>query len=186
MRTEIKKLQKKIRITTLYITHDQVEAMSMADRIAVMKNGMIQHIGTPDEVYNHSKNTFVGQFIGNPPMNLIKGSVSDKSLHLFSGSVSIPLTDKSLLEKNMPTEFVLGVRPRDIIIAKGANVTAEIRFQGIVTFIEMLGDDTIIEVNVESNNLLVATNTISNNSHPGEKIELGMNIQRYIVSTKKE
>ena len=174
MRTEIKKLQKKIRITTLYITHDQVEAMSMADRIAVMKNGMIQHIGTPDEVYNHPKNTFVGQFIGNPPMNLIKGSVSDKSMHLFSGSVSIPLTDKSLLEKNMPTEFVLGVRPRDIIIAKGANVTAEIRFQGVVTFIEMLGDDTIIEVNVESNNLLVATNTISNNFHPGEKIELGI------------
>ena len=71
MRTEIKKLQKKIGITTLYITHDQVEAMSMADRIAIMKNGNIQQIGTPAEVYHQPKNTFVGQFIGNPQMNFI-------------------------------------------------------------------------------------------------------------------
>ncbi len=178
MRTEIKKLQKKIGITTLYITHDQVEAMGMADRIAVMKNGMIQHIGTPNEIYNHPKNTFVGQFIGNPQMNLIKGSVSDKSLHLFSSSVVIPLNDKTLLKRMMPTEFIAGMRPRDIIIAKEAEVTAEIRFQGIVTFIEMLGDDIIMEVSIGSDNLLVSTNNTSNNFYPGEKIELGIDYSK--------
>lgn len=99
MRTEIKKLQKKIGITTLYITHDQVEAMSMADRIAIMKNGNIQQIGTPIEVYHQPINTFVGQFIGNPQMNLINGSIRDKSLFLFSQPIVIQPVDKILLEK---------------------------------------------------------------------------------------
>jgi multiple sugar transport system ATP-binding protein len=107
-------------------------------------------------------------------MNLIKASFSDKYLHLFSSAVVIPLTDKTLLERRMPTEFIAGVRPRDIIITRESNVMAEIRFQGIVTFIEMLGDDIIIEVSIGSNNLLVSTTNISNNFYPGEKIELGI------------
>ena len=174
MRTEIKKLQKKIGITTLYITHDQVEAMSMADRIAIMKNGNIQQIGTPIEVYHQPTNTFVGQFIGNPQMNLINGSIRDKSLFLFSQPIVIQPVDKILLEKKLTAKFIVGIRPRDIIILKETDILTGIRLDGIVVFIEMLGDDTTIEVKIGSDNLLVTTNNILNPFHVGDKIEIGI------------
>ena len=174
MRTEIKKLQKKIGITTLYITHDQVEAMSLADRIAIMKNGNIQQIGTPTEVYHQPTNTFVGQFIGNPQMNLITGSIRDKSLYLFSKPIIIQPVDKILLEKKLPAEFFVGIRPRDVIILKETDISTGIRLEGMVVFIEMLGDDTTIEVQIGSDSLLVTTNNILDSFNVGDKIEIGI------------
>ena len=171
MRTEIKKLQKKIGITTLYITHDQVEAMSMADKIAIMKNGNIQQIGTPMEVYHQPKNTFVGQFIGNPQMNLINGSIRDSNIFLFSQSIVIQLVDK-ILEKKLTPKFIVGIRPRDIIILKKTDITTGIRLQGIVVFVEMLGDDVTIEIKIGSDNLLVTTGNILSTLHVGNKIEI--------------
>ena len=174
MRTEIKKLQKKIGITTLYITHDQVEAMSMADKIAIMKNGNIQQIGTPMEVYHQPKNTFVGQFIGNPQMNLISGSIRDKILFLFSQPIANQLIDKTIFEKKLKGDFIVGIRPRDIIILTRTDITAGIRLQGLVVFVEMLGDDTTIEIKIGSDNLLVTTNDSINTLHMGDKIEIGL------------
>ena len=171
MRTEIKKLQKKIGITTLYITHDQVEAMSMADKIAIMKNGNIQQIGTPMEVYHQPKNTFVGQFIGNPQMNLINGSIRDSNIFLFSQSIVIQLVDK-ILEKKLTPKFIIGIRPRDIIILKKTDITTGIRLQGIVVFVEMLGDDVTIEIKIGSDNLLVTIGNILSTLHVGDKIEI--------------
>lgn len=174
MRTEIKKLQKKIGITTLYITHDQVEAMSLADRIAIMKNGNIQQIGTPAEVYHHPTNTFVGQFIGNPQMNLITGSIRNKSLYLFSQPIVIQPVDKILLEKKLTPKFIVGIRPRDVIILRETDISIGIRFEGMVVFIEMLGDDTTIEVKIGSDSLLVTTNNILNSFNVGDKIQIGI------------
>ena len=174
MRTEIKKLQKKIGITTLYITHDQVEAMSLADRIAIMKNGNIQQIGTPTEVYHQPTNTFVGQFIGNPQMNLITGSIKDESLYLFSKPIVIQPVDKILFEKKLPAEFFVGIRPRDVIILKETDISTGIRLEGMVVFIEMLGDDTTIEVKIGSDSLLVTTNNILDSFNVGDKIEMGI------------
>ncbi len=171
MRTEIKKLQKKIGITTLYITHDQVEAMSMADKIAIMKNGNIQQIGTPMEVYHQPKNTFVGQFIGNPQMNLINGSIRDSNIFLFSQSIVIQLVDK-ILGKKLTPKFIIGIRPRDIIILKKTDITTGIRLQGIVVFVEMLGDDVTIEIKIGSDNLLVTIGNILSTLHVGDKIEI--------------
>ena len=174
MRTEIKKLQKKIGITTLYITHDQVEAMSMADKIAIMKNGKIQQIGTPMEVYHQPKNIFVGQFIGNPQMNLISGSIKDEILFLFSQPISSQLADKMIFEKKLLQDFIVGIRPRDIIIHTKTNITTGVRLQGLVVFVEMLGDDTTIEIKIGSDNLLVTTNNSINSLHMGDKIEIGL------------
>jgi multiple sugar transport system ATP-binding protein len=175
MRTEIKKLQKKIGITTLYITHDQVEAMSMADRIAIMKNGNIQQIGTPIEVYHQPTNTFVGQFIGSPEMNLINGHIEDKTLYLFTEQIVLQQSDnKILLEKKLTPKFIVGIRPRDVIIPKETDIPTGIKLVGIVVFIEMLGDDTTIEVKIGSDNLLVTTNNVLNTFDVGDKIELGI------------
>lgn len=176
MRTEIKKLQKKIKITTLYITHDQIEAMSMADRITIMKDGIIQQIGTPIEVYNFPENTFVGQFIGSPPMNLINASVSDNTFYIFSPSVGFPILD-SLLQKKLPSSFLIGVRPRDIVIIEN-DLEREIKFKAIVSYTEMLGDDFIIEAKIGSTSLVVATNNTDLEIEQEREITLGFDYSK--------
>ena len=97
MRSEIIKLHKKINTTTIYVTHDQTEAMTMADRIVVMKDGIIQQIGTPEEIYNNPINTFVATFIGAPAMNLVKCNYKDGSL-VFDNGFIIPLSNKQIEE----------------------------------------------------------------------------------------
>jgi multiple sugar transport system ATP-binding protein len=83
MRAQLKHIQRRLETTTVYVTHDQIEAMTLADRIAIMDKGKIQQLGTPDEVYNNPANVFVAGFIGSPPMNLIKGDIENGS---FSGA----------------------------------------------------------------------------------------------------
>jgi ABC-type sugar transport system ATPase subunit len=146
----------------------------MADRIAVMNNGNIQQIGTPMEVYHRPNNTFVGQFIGNPQMNLINGYIRDKSLFLFSQPIIIQPVDKTLLEKKLAPKFIVGIRPRDIIIIKETDIFTGIRLQGMVVFIEMLGDDTTVEVKIGLDSLLVTINKILNPFHVGEKLMIGI------------
>ena len=84
MRAQLKHIQRRLETTTIYVTHDQIEAMTLADRIAIMNKGKIQQLGTPDEVYNNPANVFVAGFIGSPPMNLIKGDLENGT---FSGPV---------------------------------------------------------------------------------------------------
>ena len=95
MRLEIKKLHRRVRNTIIFVTHDQVEAMTMADRIVIMKDGHIQQIGTPAEVYHNPANTFVAQFIGAPSMNLLPGTYTDGAVSLFNG-VSIPMPGRQI------------------------------------------------------------------------------------------
>lgn len=110
MRAELKHLSRQLQTTTVYVTHDQIEAMTLADRVAVMEKGIIQQFGTPDEIYNDPANLFVAGFIGSPAMNLINGSVS-KGYFITTGgtqSVKVGGGDRS--------SMVLGVRAEDIAI----------------------------------------------------------------------
>jgi multiple sugar transport system ATP-binding protein len=118
-RGELIKLHRKLNATTIYVTHDQIEAMTMASRIVVMKDGRIQQVGAPVEIYNHPANTFVGGFIGTPPMNFINGMVDEKgTFKTLDGQtkVKVPqgkvdaLKEKGYLNK----EIYLGIRPEDI------------------------------------------------------------------------
>ncbi|RLE71312.1 MAG: glycerol-3-phosphate ABC transporter ATP-binding protein, partial [Thermoprotei archaeon] len=95
MRAELKRMQKELGITTIYVTHDQVEAMTMADRIAVLNLGRLQQYGTPDELYNKPSNVFVAGFIGSPPMNFIDGSLveTDDKLAIDIGPLKLPLPE---------------------------------------------------------------------------------------------
>ena len=112
MRAELKHLSHQLQITTVYVTHDQIEAMTLADRVAVMKNGVIQQLGTPDEIYNDPANLFVAGFIGSPAMNLINGSVKDGWFVTTGGTrlVNAGIGD-------VP-DVVLGVRAEDVGIAE--------------------------------------------------------------------
>lgn len=119
-RREIKRLQTETGYTTVLVTHDQLEALSMADRIALMNDGVIQQVGTPSEIYDDPDNLFVAGFVGDPPMNLLPGEVVRAN-----GSLSVALSDKTLLEwegaaADVGQKVVVGVRPQDISVETSA------------------------------------------------------------------
>ena len=130
MRVEIKKLQEKVGITTLYITHDQAEAMSMADNVGIMDSGKLLQIDSPQKVYTEPANRFVASFIGVPPMNFIKFKIiKEGSLFLkFDDNNSYPQDKRSIIKipdklaenlENITGETIyLGIRPKDIILLK--------------------------------------------------------------------
>jgi multiple sugar transport system ATP-binding protein len=109
MRAQLKHIQRELQTTTVYVTHDQIEAMTLADRIAIMNKGKIQQLGTPDDVYNNPNHIFVAGFIGSPPMNLIKGE-------LDSGTFVGPDTRVKAAGKGSRKNVILGIRPEDIAI----------------------------------------------------------------------
>jgi len=165
MRTEIKKLQKKIGITTIYITHDQIEAMSMADKIIVMDKGLIQQFGTPEEIYYKPRNLFVANFIGSPPMNTLFFNIvkEDSDFCLISLPIVISISKILLpLLENNPSEIILGIRPKDILISHTSqkNDHDTISFTGELLFTELLGDEVIHEFQLENKSLIkVSSNT---------------------------
>ena len=140
MRAELKKLHRELGITTVYVTHDQGEAMGLSDRIAVLERGELQQCDVPREVYRHPANTFVAGFIGNPPMNLLRCAVLRKSpLELdCNGMVIAPRVDA------VPTsgEVIIGIRPEDVALADGqaaATITAS------VSMIEPAGSTVLVD-----------------------------------------
>ncbi len=115
LRSELKVLQKQLHQTVLYVTHDQVEAMAMSDRIAVMHNGVIEQIGTPDEIYHHPATRFVAEFIGDPPMNVIPCTVRREGAAASAQTAlhgAIPLGPRDVTEG----EYLLGIRPHDLFL----------------------------------------------------------------------
>jgi len=118
MRTELGKLQKEIGIATVYVTHDQLEAMTLADRIAVMRNGLIEQIGTASEIYDNARTLFVANFIGSPPMNLMDCEVvyDGNRVILKSGDLALDVTEfaETVRGKGEGEELVLGIRPEDL------------------------------------------------------------------------
>jgi multiple sugar transport system ATP-binding protein len=117
MRAELKKLQKELGITTIYVTHDQVEAMTMGDKIAIQQKGILQQTGTPDEIYFHPSNMFVAGFIGSPPTNFFDCSLTEEAA-LNAGVFEYPLPGKvaKAVRESRSGEYVLGVRPQDVLV----------------------------------------------------------------------
>jgi multiple sugar transport system ATP-binding protein len=144
-RTQIVKLQRQLGTTTIYVTHDQTEAMTMGDRIAVMDRGQIQQVDTPLEIYNHPANIFVAQFIGSPPMNLIPIQVK-LPLSIGNNQFRITLAEawETLLDRYASRSLLMGIRPEHLTIG----LPATKNFHGIVETVEALGNDTYISVKV--------------------------------------
>ncbi|CAO3405997.1 sn-glycerol-3-phosphate import ATP-binding protein UgpC [Azospirillum largimobile] len=136
MRVEIKRLQDRLRITSLYVTHDQVEAMTLADRILVMNHGVAEQIGTPLEVYQRPASLFVAGFIGSPPMNVLDGRIDDRG-----EAVLVPGGQRLALPQPRPTDagrpIKLGIRPEHLAVAaQGFSIEIEL--------VEALGADTVV------------------------------------------
>ena len=136
MRAELKHLSRELKITTVYVTHDQIEAMTLADRVAVMKNGVIQQLGTPDEIYNDPSNLFVAGFIGSPAMNLINGSVQS-GMFVTTGGTRLVSVQAPDLEK-----AVLGVRADDMRVAEEGKGDIDVRIYAF----ENTGEATLLTV----------------------------------------
>jgi len=150
MRAELKRLQADLKATTVYVTHDQVEAMSMADRIAVMHNGLLQQVGTPGEIYDRPATLFVAHFVGSPGMNFIPCRLSEDNGALIAerAGFRLPLAQppaEEVVEQARGRALVLGVRPEDVAVSMegGGNfLPAE------VYVVEPLGSENIVDLKV--------------------------------------
>lgn len=145
MRTEIKKLHQKVKTTVVYVTHDQVEAMTLADRIVIMKDGNIEQVGTPMEVFNHPVNTFVASFIGSPPMNLIPATTSDGAI-VLNEETRLPIPTRLKPYATDGQKVTLGIRPDDMTpVGHGIHESSEMADLSLtVELAELLGTETLI------------------------------------------
>ena len=196
MRVEIKKLQEKVGITTLYITHDQAEAMSMADNVGIMDSGKLLQLDSPQKVYTEPANRFVASFIGVPPMNFIKFKIiKEGSLFLKFDDNSYRQNERSIIKipdtlaenlENITGETIyLGIRPKDLILLKDDDDDFDgLLLKGETTYVELLGDDSIAEVRLGDSSLKIS-NVTSRNVIPivGKESTIGIKYDRIRLFT---
>ena len=162
MRAEIKRLHQASGITSVYVTHDQVEAMTLGSRIAVMKGGVVQQLGTPDDIYHRPANTYVATFIGSPTMNLLRGAAS-------GGQFGIQGAALDLAPPAAPSaaELLLGVRPEHLLLQDSAP------WRGRVSVVEPTGPDTYVVVDTAAGAVTLRTDA-QTRVRPGDKVGLAL------------
>jgi multiple sugar transport system ATP-binding protein len=158
MRAEISSLQQELGVTTIYVTHDQVEAMTMGDRVAVMRKGEIQQVAPPQELYEQPVNLFVGGFIGSPAMNMVEGTIERRngSLVALIGRHPLRLTDQLVaarpaLEKYVGRRVVVGIRPENLEdAALEPEIPSDQSLQGVVVLREPLGSEIVAHIQIDA------------------------------------
>ena len=150
MRVELKKLQKKLGVTTIYVTHDQVEAMTMGDKVAILNEGLLQQIGTPDDIYSRPSNMFVAGFIGSPPTNFFDCNLLDgEPCTLDSGEFKYPLPEDvtEAVKKCTSETCIMGVRPQDILVYRDTKRKKGL-IKAMLDVVEPLGDTIILDLKI--------------------------------------
>ena len=177
MRAEIKALHQRLKTTIIYVTHDQIEAMTMADKIVVMQGGHIEQIGTPLELYDHPKNVFVAGFLGSPAMNFLDGVIlgEDGAFLELAGAGRVPLSGG--LRNAGGRSVTVGVRPEDIGIAEGIGIPAE------VIVVEPTGSETHLAVRLGGQEIIVVLRSRVS-LVPGEQVNLSFDGARFHVFDK--
>ena len=148
MRLEIKKLHQRVGNTIIFVTHDQVEAMTMADRIVIMKDGYIQQIATPDDAYHRPANEFVARFIGAPSMNMLSGVCTEVGLELWNGA-RLP---SPLSAEHQGRKITVGIRPEDLVICDQHQST----LAGEVSVVEPLGSESLLYIDVDGREIIAS------------------------------
>ena len=180
MRTEIKRLHSDLNASIVYVTHDQIEAMTLATKIVVLRDGIIQQIGTPAEIYNSPQNLFVADFMGSPSMNLIRAKTkkSDKNWEIIiEDHNKIVLRFIESRELNFPEDIVLGIRPEDIYEGqiKKLNNTQKAKFP--IDVVEPAGSDTYV-VSKISGAEITARFKAETKVKPGDKVSFSFDISK--------
>jgi multiple sugar transport system ATP-binding protein len=157
MRAEISRIQRQLAVTTVYVTHDQVEAMTMGDRVAVMRKGVLQQFDAPQQLYERPVNLFVASFIGSPAMNMLEATVSREngSTRIVAGEMSIELSDRTLaahpaLEAYEARTIVLGIRPEGLNDAGLTGADGQSRFRARAELREALGPEVLMHFSVQA------------------------------------
>ncbi|KPJ52169.1 hypothetical protein AMJ39_08435 [candidate division TA06 bacterium DG_24] len=180
MRGELKNLQRRLGITTVYVTHDQVEAMSLADRIAVVRQGRIEQVGTPDELYNKPANPFVATFIGSPAINLLETAFAEENGVFFVvvGDQKLRMPDEKSEELRRLSRNVclLGIRPEHIHLDRLDRRLSGQRLKGRVRAVEPLGRETILHLEIDDSRLTAMTS--GGELKQGDTIEVDLDLKR--------
>ncbi|TDL90098.1 sn-glycerol-3-phosphate ABC transporter ATP-binding protein UgpC [Vibrio vulnificus] len=180
MRAEIAKLHKRLDTTTIYVTHDQTEAMTMATRLVVMKDGIIQQVGAPKDVYEKPINVFVGGFIGSPAMNFFTGTLKEGTIKIGKQTLEIPELKMKMLRDQgyVGKEVILGIRPEDFhnegaYFTESPNTT----FTTQIDVAELMGAEIMLYSTLEGQDF-VARVDANNIIQAGEKIELALDMNK--------
>jgi multiple sugar transport system ATP-binding protein len=180
MRVEIKKLHVRLGTTAVYVTHDQVEAMTLGDRVVVMKDGFVQQVGEPLELYNQPANRFVAGFIGSPAMNFATVAVSEEGGALWAANegmrIKVPAEIAGRIGRYAGQAAILGIRPEDLRIAAGAD-PAELSFDAVVEVVEPLGSEILLDVAVGSA-MMVASVEPTVRAKVRDRLRLALNPER--------
>ncbi|HKD11520.1 MAG TPA: sn-glycerol-3-phosphate ABC transporter ATP-binding protein UgpC [Thermoanaerobaculia bacterium] len=186
MRAEIKMLQHRLKTTTVYVTHDQTEAMTMGSRIAVMKDGRIQQVGAPLEVYDRPQNIFVANFIGTPPMNFIPATIRDGGATLAAGTfaLAVPASLRPAAAGRDGQEVIVGVRPEHIVDPSASNRAEVARLTVDVEVVEPLGDEAIVHARAGKDQLVSKADP-RRTPAVGRKWEVGVELDRLHLFDRK-
>jgi multiple sugar transport system ATP-binding protein len=155
MRVELKRIQRQLKITTIYVTHDQAEAMTMADKVAILKKGVLQQVDEPHMIYRRPANSFVASFVGNPPMNLLEGDIKVQpgggGTMFVSSEFSFALPSnlvQALTQSGTVKKVTLGIRPEDLSVTRVGSPNEEVAFNGSVLDVEPLGSYSLVDIKV--------------------------------------
>jgi multiple sugar transport system ATP-binding protein len=176
-RAEILRLQRRLRTTTIYVTHDQVEAMTMGDRIAVMRGGVLQQVGPPQELYERPVNVFVASFIGSPAMNFATARTSDGGLTL--GPATVPLSGhaaRAAADRPRGSELLIGFRPEDLVLEDGGGTNGA-RLPARIDVVEYLGHEELIHAEAGGTEILALISS-ARKVRPGELVDFTLPLEK--------
>jgi multiple sugar transport system ATP-binding protein len=180
MRVELKKLHLRLGTTAIYVTHDQVEAMTLGDRVVVMKDGIVQQVGEPLELYNNPANRFVAGFIGSPAMNFAAVTMTDGNGKLTAKNsgleIEVPPAQAERLRSRVGQQLTLGVRPENLHVAGDAD-PAGLTFASKVEVIEQLGSEILLDVRVGNDSMVAAVDPTTR-TKVQESLRLAVNPER--------
>jgi multiple sugar transport system ATP-binding protein len=175
-RAEILRLQQRLGTTTVYVTHDQVEAMTMGDRIAVMSEGVLQQVGPPPELYMHPVNKFVAAFIGSPAMNFALVHADQGKLKLGDHLLHLTGTRAKIAEERHGRQLEIGFRPEDLELANGTGEAA-VRFPAKVDVVEYLGNQELLHAKTDGNEIVALVDS-------DRKVQVGDNVEFTLLNDK--
>jgi len=171
MRTEIKDLHQRLKTTTVYVTHDQIEAMTMADEVVVMRNGLIEQSGTPMEIYDNPNNLFVAQFIGSPTMNILECQVTEEAGTYYASIADTRFTMPANRDLRSGQSIYYGIRPEHFQITRQSDTTDNRRLTGMVKVVEPTGPETHVYLNLAGQELCAITRDRLE-LRPGDEVQL--------------
>ncbi len=183
MRTELTKLHQRLQATMIYVTHDQVEAMTMGTRIVVMSHGVIQQVDTPLKLYNEPKNLFVAGFLGSPQMNFVKGALSGtaddlKFKEIGSGTIALDLGNRPAAAPFIGKEVMLGVRPEDCVVVEEEVKKLPNQFPAVIDLVEPMGSETYFYVTTGEHSLISRSHQAADHTASARRMRFAIDIER--------